>query len=568
MKIAIDPVTRIEGHLRIEVEVQGGVVTDAWSSGTMFRGIELILKNRDPRDAWVFAQRICGVCTTVHALASVRAVENALGVTIPDNARLIRDLIAGAQLVQDHVVHFYHLHALDWVDVTLALKADPGATATLAQSISDWPKSTKAYFKGVQDRLKAFVNAGQLGIFANGYWGHPAYKLPPEANLLGVAHYLEALDWQRDFIRIHAILGGKNPHPQSYLVGGMATAINPDDMSTINADRLSLLRQLIQRGDDFVNQVYIPDLLAIASFYKDWAKIGGGLGSYMAYGDYGNDTHERVETYFFPNGLILGKDLSATPSVDQNKVAEYVARSWYTYTGGDSAALHPWKGETTPRFTGPQPPYDFLNTDGKYSWLKAPRYDAHAVEVGPLARTLVAYAQGRPDVKAAVDSALAQLGAGPEALFSTLGRTAARGVESKLMIAQLPTWLTQLEDNIGRGDYRIHEGSHWEPSTWPNEAFGWGHHEAPRGSLAHWVHIKDGKIANYQAVVPSTWNAGPRDASGQRGAYEAALIGTPVADPEKPVEILRTVHSFDPCLACAVHVVDPKGREYVNVRVV
>ncbi|HET9981122.1 MAG TPA: nickel-dependent hydrogenase large subunit, partial [Ktedonobacterales bacterium] len=302
MKIAIDPVTRIEGHLRIEVEVQGGVVTDAWSSGTMFRGIELILKNRDPRDAWVFAQRICGVCTTVHALASVRAVENALGVTIPDNARLIRDLIAGAQLVQDHVVHFYHLHALDWVDVTLALKADPGATATLAQSISDWPKSTKAYFKGVQDRLKAFVNAGQLGIFANGYWGHPAYKLPPEANLLGVAHYLEALDWQRDFIRIHAILGGKNPHPQSYLVGGMATAINPDDMSTINADRLSLLRQLIQRGDDFVNQVYIPDLLAIASFYKDWAKIGGGLGSYMAYGDYGNDTHERVETYFFPNG--------------------------------------------------------------------------------------------------------------------------------------------------------------------------------------------------------------------------------------------------------------------------
>lgn len=568
MKIAIDPVTRIEGHLRIEVEVQDGVVTDAWSSGTMFRGIELILKNRDPRDAWVFAQRICGVCTTVHALSSVRAVENALNITIPDNARLIRDLIAGAQLVQDHVVHFYHLHALDWVDVTLALKADPGATATLAQSISDWPKSTKAYFKGVQDRLSAFVNAGQLGIFANGYWGHPAYKLPPEANLLGVAHYLEALDWQRDFIRIHAILGGKNPHPQSYLVGGMATAINPDDMSTINADRLSLLRQLLQRGDDFVNQVYIPDLLAIASFYKDWAAIGSGLGSYMAYGDYGSDTHERPETYFFPNGLILGKDLTTTGSVDQYKVAEYVSHSWYSYGAGDNAALHPWKGETTPHFTGPQPPYDFLDTDSKYSWLKSPRYDTHAVEVGPLARTLIAYAQGKPGVKAAVDGVLAQLGVGPEALFSTLGRTAARGIESKLMISQLPSWLTQLEDNIGRGDYRIHEGSHWDPSTWPKEALGWGHHEAPRGSLAHWVHIKDGSIANYQAVVPSTWNAGPRDASGQRGAYEAALIGTPVADPEKPVEILRTVHSFDPCLACAVHVVDPKGREYANVRVV
>lgn len=209
-RIAIDPITRIEGHLRIEVEVQDGQVTDAWSSGTMFRGIEMILRNRDPRDAWVFAQRICGVCTTVHALASVRSVENALGITIPDNARLIRDLIAGSQLVQDHVVHFYHLHALDWVDITLALQADPGATSTLAQSISSWPKSSRTYFKGVQDRLKAFVNSGQLGLFANGYWGHPAYRLPPEANLLGVAHYLEALDWQRDFIRIHAILGGKN----------------------------------------------------------------------------------------------------------------------------------------------------------------------------------------------------------------------------------------------------------------------------------------------------------------------------------------------------------------------
>ncbi|HET8907851.1 MAG TPA: nickel-dependent hydrogenase large subunit [Ktedonobacterales bacterium] len=568
MKIAIDPVTRIEGHLRIEVEVQNGVVTDAWSSGTMFRGIELILKDRDPRDAWVFAQRICGVCTTVHALSSVRAVENALGITIPDNARLIRDLIAGAQLVQDHVVHFYHLHALDWVDVTLALKADPGATATLAQSLSVWPKSTKSYFKGVQDRLKAFVNAGQLGIFANGYWGHPAYKLPPEANLLGVAHYLEALDWQRDFIRIHAILGGKNPHPQSYLVGGMATAINPDDMSTINADRISLLQQLIQRGDDFVNQVYIPDLLAIASFYKDWAAIGGGLGSYMAYGDYGNDVREQAETYFFPNGLILAKDLSTTLPVDHHQVAEYITHSWYSYAEGNDTGLHPWKGETAPNFTGPQPPYDFLNTDGKYSWLKSPRYDTHAVEVGPLARTLIAYVQGKPDVKAAVDGVLAQLGVGPAALFSTLGRTAARGIESKLMIAQLPTWLSQLEDNIGRGDYRIHEGSHWDPATWPKEAFGWGHHEAPRGSLAHWVHIKDGRIANYQAVVPSTWNAGPRDARGQRGAYESALIGTPVVDPEKPVEILRTVHSFDPCLACAVHVVDPKGREYANIRVV
>jgi Ni,Fe-hydrogenase I large subunit len=567
-RIAIDPITRIEGHLRIEVEVQGGQVTDAWSSGTMFRGIELILRRRDPRDAWVFAQRICGVCTTVHALASVRAVENALGITIPDNARLIRHLIAGAQLVQDHVVHFYHLHALDWVDITLALKADPGATATLAQSISPWPKSSKTYFKGVQDRLQAFVNSGQLGLFANGYWGHPAYKLPPEANLLAVAHYLEALDWQRDFIRIHAVLGGKNPHPQSYLVGGMATALNLDNESTVNADRLSLITQLLQRGQDFVSQVYLPDVLAIASFYKDWAGYGSGLGNYMAYGDYPSDVQNRPETFFFPRGLILGQNLASVQDVDQHQVAEYVTHSWYHYDEGDATSLHPWKGETNPSYTGPQPPFDIVSDHDKYSWLKAPRYADHAVEVGPLARMLIAYAKGNPDVQTLVNGALSQLGVGPAALFSTLGRVAARAVEAQVMINQLPTWLNQLEENIGRGDLRIHDTAHWDPSTWPNEGLGWGFHEAPRGSLGHWVHVKDGAIANYQAVVPSTWNAGPRDGHGQRGAYEAALIGTPVANPEQPVEILRTVHSFDPCLACAVHVVDPKGREYANIRVV
>jgi Ni,Fe-hydrogenase I large subunit len=568
MKIAIDPITRIEGHLRVEVEVQDGQVTDAWSSGTMFRGIELILKDRDPRDAWVFAQRICGVCTTVHALSSVRAVEEALGITIPDNARLIRNLIAGAQLVQDHVVHFYHLHALDWVDVTLALKANPAATASIAQSISPWPKSSATYFKSVQQRLQAFVNAGQLGIFANGYWGHPAYKLPPEVNLLAVAHYLEALDWQRDFIRIHAVLGGKNPHPQSYLVGGMATALNPNNESTINADRLSLIAQLLQRGQDFVAQVYLPDVLAVASFYKDWAGLGTGLGNYMAYGDYPSDTHNQPDTYFFPGGLILNKDLSAVQPIDHHLVAEYVAHSWYRYDEGDATGLHPWKGETHPNFTGPQPPYDLLETDGKYSWLKAPRYDGHAVEVGPLARMLIAYAKGMPAVQQVVNGALAQLNVGPAALFSTLGRVAARAVEAQVMVQQLPAWLSQLEDNMARGDLTIHDTAHWDPSTWPAEGFGFGHHEAPRGALGHWVHVKDGKVANYQAVVPSTWNAGPRDAQGQRGAYEAALIGTPVANPEQPVEILRTVHSFDPCLACAVHVLDPEGREYANIRVV
>lgn len=567
-RIVIDPVTRIEGHLRIEVEVQDGVVTDAWSAGTMFRGIELILKDRDPRDAWVFAQRICGVCTTVHALASVRAVEHALNITIPDNARLIRNLIAGSLLVQDHVIHFYHLHALDWVDITLALKADPAKTAMLAQSISPWPQSSQSYFQGVQDRLKAFVNSGQLGLFANGYWGHPAYKLPPEANLLGVAHYLEALDWQRDFIRIHAVLGGKNPHPQSYLVGGMATALNLDNEATVNADRLSLLSQLIQRGQDFVAQVYLPDVLAIASFYKEWGGIGSGLGNYMAYGDYGTDVSNTPATFFLPGGLILGRDLAHVQSIDQQRVAEYVTHSWYKYNEGDTVALHPWKGETQPNYTGPQPPYDFLNVEGKYSWLKSPRYDGHAVEVGPLARMLLAYAQGKTYVKQPVDAALAKLGIDTAALFSTLGRIAARAIEAQVMVNQLPNWLSQLEANIGHGDLTIHDTAHWDPGTWPQEGFGWGFHEAPRGSLAHWVHVKNGAVQNYQAVVPTTWNAGPRDAQGQRGAYEAALIGTPVADPARPVEILRTVHSFDPCLACAVHVIDPKGREYANVRVV
>ena len=571
-RIAIDPVTRIEGHLRIEVEVQDGVVTDAWSSGTMFRGIELILRDRDPRDAWVFAQRICGVCTTVHALSSVRAVEDAFGITIPDNARLIRNLIAGAQLVQDHVIHFYHLHALDWVDVTLALKADPTKTSVIAQSISEWPKSSATYFKGVQSRLQAFIDTGQLGLFANGYWGHPAYQLPPEVNLLAVAHYLEALDWQRDFIRIHAVLGGKNPHPQSYLVGGMATALNLNDEATLNTDRISLLTQLIQRGQDFVQQVYLPDVLAVASYYKNWASLGGGLGSYMAYGDYPYSVQtassDITDSFFFPRGLVLNKDLSQVGGVDQRQVAEYVAHSWYDYAEGDTQGLHPWKGETKPDYTGPKPPFELVSDHDKYSWLKSPRYDGHAVEVGPLARTLVAYAKGRANVQQSVNSALGALGVGPAALFSTLGRVAARAIESQLMVNQLPTWLNQLTDNLGRGNLSIHDNSKWDPSTWPKEAFGWGFHEAPRGALGHWVHVKDGAVANYQAVVPSTWNAGPRDASGQRGAYEAALIGTPVANPEQPVEILRTVHSFDPCLACAVHVVDPAGRSYSNVRVV
>ncbi len=494
-------------------------------------------------------------------------MEDALGIRIPDNARIIRNLIAGSQYVQDHVVHFYHLHALDWVDITGALKASPEDTSKLAQSISDWPKSSTTYFKGIQDRLKKFVESGQLGLFANGYWGHPAYKLPPAANLMAVAHYLEALDWQREVIKIHAILGSKNPHPQTYLVGGMAIPVDPNSQFALNAERLALLKKLFAEAKDFVDRVYVPDLLAVASFYKDWAGIGEGLGNYLAYGDFPLDTSGDPRRLWLPRGIILKKDLTTVHPVDQAKIAEYVSRSWYQYAEGDGQAKHPWDGETSPRYTGPKPPYEFLESDKKYSWLKAPRYDDLPMEVGPLARMLVAYASGHARVKAVVDSVLKTLGVGPAALFSTLGRVAARGIETLLTAEQSLVWLDELAANMKKGDLRIHAGEKWDPAAWPKEAKGWGFYEAPRGALGHWVRIQDGAIANYQCVVPSTWNGSPRDAKGQRGAYEAALIGTPVADPERPVEILRVVHSFDPCMACAVHVVDANRKELTRIQV-
>jgi hydrogenase large subunit len=491
----------------------------------------------------------------------VRAVEDALGIRVPDNVRIIRNLIAGIQYVQDHVIHFYHLHALDWVDVTSALQADPAATSKLAQSISDWPISSADYFQAVKDKLAAFVSSGQLGPFANGYWGHPAYKLPPEANLMAVAHYLEALDWQRDVIRVHAILGSKNPHPQSYLVGGMSITLDPNSESAINADKLALIRKLFVKAKQFVDQVYIPDLLAVASFYKDWAGYGEGLGNFLVFGEF----PDAAGTMLFPQGVILNRDLSTLHPLDHQKITEYVTHSWYQYGAGDQAAKHPWDGETQPNYTGPKPPYEFLDTNGKYTWLKAPRYEDRAMEVGPLARVLAAYVAGRPAVKSLVDAVLSNLGVGAEALFSTLGRTAARGIETAVVAAQLMPWLDELATHMASGDLKVHSGEKWDPATWPKEAKGWGFHEAPRGALGHWVHIVDQKIANYQCVVPSTWNASPRDASGQPGAYEAALVGTPVSDPEQPIEILRTIHSFDPCMACAVHLVDTRGRELTRI---
>ena len=567
-RIVIDPVTRIEGHLRIEAVVENGVVKDAFSAGTMVRGIEKILKGRDPRDAWAFTERVCGVCTTVHALASCRSVEDALGIEVPKNAELVRNLMFCAQYVQDHVVHFYHLHALDWVDVVSMLKADPAETSKIAQSLSAWPKSNPGHFAAVQQRLKKFVESGQLGIFGNGYWGHKAYKLPPEVNLIAVSHYLDALEWQKEVVKIHAIFGGKNPHP-NYLVGGVPCSFNTEEVNAVNTERLNHVASLIKDAITFVEQVYVPDLLAVAGFYKDWAAIGGGLENYLAYGDLPTRSYGDPSSFLLPRGAILGRNLNEVHEVngkDENEIKEYISHSWYKYAQGDGAGLHPWKGETEFNFTGPRPPYEQLDVEGKYSWLKTPRWKEHPMEVGPLARMLVAYATGSTDVKELVGAVLKKLDVPVTALFSTLGRTAARGIETQVVAHWMKGFFDELVANIKNGQMATHNRLHWDPETWPAEAQGVGLTEAPRGALAHWIRIKDKVIDNYQLVVPSTWNASPRDASGQRSSYEAALIGTPVANVDQPVEILRTIHSFDPCLACAVHLYDPDGRQIHQVQ--
>ncbi|MBC2732338.1 nickel-dependent hydrogenase large subunit [Thiobacillus sp.] len=589
-RVVVDPITRIEGHLRIEAETDAsGKITHAYSAGTMVRGIEIILRGRDPRDAWAFAQRICGVCTLVHGIASVRSVEDALhraipSYSIPHNAELIRNLMIAAQYVHDHVMHFYHLHALDWVDVVSALKADPKATSTLAQSISGYSKSSPGYFADVQKRVKTFVEQGQLGIFANAYWGHPAYKLPPEANLMAVAHYLDALAWQRDVVKLHTIFGGKNPHP-NFVVGGVPSAISVQpgagqggphyrggqDATALNVVGLETIQNVIRQMREFVDQVYVPDTLAIAGFYKDWAGRGEGLGNFLSFGDLPSKGFWDTDSYLIPRGVILNRDLSKIHPIDldaDSEIQEFVSHSWYKYSQGDAQGLHPFKGETELHYTGPKPPYEQLDVDKKYSWLKSPRWQGKSMEVGPLARVLMLYATGNAQAKELVGYTLKTLDVPVDALFSTLGRTAARTLESKILADAMQGWYDQLIANIKAGDIRTFNEQYWEPSTWPKHMQGVGLMEAPRGGLSHWIVIDDGKISNYQAVVPSTWNAGPRDTQGQPGAYEAALQDNHVMqDPKQPIEILRTIHSFDPCIACAVHVTDPDGEELVQVKI-
>lgn len=569
-KIVVDPIPRIEGHLRIEAKLNDkNVIEDAYSSGTMWRGLELILKGRDPRDAWAFTQRICGVCTTVHAIASVRCVEDALGIDVPDNARIIRNLMNATQQTQDHLIHFYHLHALDWVDVVSALSADPKEASKIAQSISSWPKSSPGYFSDLKKRLTKFVESGQLGIFSNGYWGHKGYLLPPEVNLIAVAHYLEALEFQKEIIKIHTVFGGKNPHP-NYVVGGMACSINPNNDKAINITTLNMIKKIIDDTNTFIDQVYIPDLIAIAGFYKGWLH-GGGLGNYLSYGDFPETSVHDPATFSWPRGAILNKDLSTVyddvDPRDPGHITEEIARSWYTYAGGENAKLHPFEGETTPRYEGPDLPYKYLDTDKKYSWLKTPRWKDNPMEVGPLARVLIQYVKGDAMIQDTVNFVLKSLNVGPEALFSTLGRTAARGIECKQTAGFMTKYYDQLLANIKAGNYDTFNKENWDPERWPAMAQGFGFTEAPRGALGHWIKIKDQKIDDYQIVVPSTWNASPRDGKGRSGAYEAALKDTPMENPEAPLEILRTIHSFDPCLACASHVYDANGNEITSIKI-
>jgi len=561
-RIVVDPVTRIEGHLRVDVEVDGGRVTNAWSSGQMWRGIELIVQGQDPREAWLYAQRICGVCTTVHAIASVRSVENALQLPIPKNAQYIRNLILIAHALHDHIVHFYHLSALDWVDITNALRADPAAAANLAQTITDWPGNSRTEMAAVQKKLQALVDSGQLGIFANGYWGHPAMNLQPEVDLLAVSHYLKALEYQRKANQIVAILGSKTPHIQNLAVGGVANPINLDNMATLNMQKLYQVKDLFNEVVDFVQRVYFPDVMAIGSMYPEWLGYGRGVDNYMAVPELPLD--ETGESFDLPGGTIMGADLSTQRPIStfndeyfREGVKESVTHAWYE---GDSN-LHPFEGETKPAFSG------FVD-DGKYSWVKAPRFNDEVMQVGPLAQVLVGLAQGHEPITRwatrGLDtiSSLAGTRVGVDALHSTLGRHACRAIRASVLAEMAEKHWSLLVENIASGDVTSFNA----PDFPRGEIRGVGFHEAPRGVLSHWTVIDDGEVANYQAVVPSTWNAGPRDGDGRLGPYEASLMGNPVADPELPLEVLRTVHSFDPCLACAIHTSDPEGREISRVR--
>src|SRR5574344_130927 len=560
--LVVDPITRIEGHLRIEAIIdENNVITDAYSSSTMFRGIEEILKGRDPRDCGLLAMRICGVCTGTHYQRSIEAVENAFSVTIPKNARLVRNLIQGALYLHHHVVHFYHLHALDWVDITKALEADPKATVAEAQKWAGlsgqraWNASEDVYIQ-VKERVQKYIKQGRLGIFGNAYWGSEGFKLTPEQNLIGLSHYLDALELQRDLAKMMAIFGGKNPHPQSFVVGGVTCV---QDIK--NPARIAEFKQLLKRGRKFIKEAYLPDVYMAGTMYGEEALngTGGGLGNYMSYGGFNLDDLPFYKSKkLFPAGIVKNKDLSKVYEVDEAKITEDVTHAWYK----GNTNLHPFDGVTEPNYTGfgkKENNIAYLDTQNKYSWIKSPLYNDERMEVGPLARMVVGFASNDELIKKYVTNFLTNANLPATVLFSTVGRTAARAIESELMADIMLEWVDELASNVAKGD--LSTWTEFDFSTVAKDAKGFGLEEAPRGALGHWVKIKDGKVVNYQTVVPSTWNAAPRDYKGRMGAYEAALIGTKVANVEQPLEILRTIHSLDPCIACSGHLIDTKGKE-------
>lgn len=581
-RVVVDPVTRIEGHMRCEVNIDDdNMIRNAVSTGTMWRGLEVILKGRDPRDAWAFVQRICGVCTGTHALTSVRCVEDALGIMIPENANSIRNIMQLTLQAHDHLVHFYHLHALDWVNPVNALKADPKATSQLQQSVSPHhPKSSPGYFRDIQNRLKKFVESGQLGPFKNGYWTNPAYLLPPEADLMAVTHYLEALDFQKEIMKIRTIFGGKDPHP-NWMVGGVPCAINMNGDggagAPLNMVTLNQVSYIIDQTREFIKNVYIPDILAVGQFYKGWL-YGGGLSSMnvLSYGDIPDRANDySASNLMMPQGAIINGNLKEVFPIDfrdPNEIQEFVPHSWYQYPD-EAKGLHPWEGITEPNFAlgantkGSKTNIEQIDESAKYSWIKAPRWKGHAMEVGPLARYIVGYATGHEYFTEQINFVLKTLDVPVNALFSTLGRTAARALEADWAADQMRYFMDKLIANIKAGDSATANTDNWSPETWPKSAKGVGFTEAPRGALGHWIQIKDTKIDNYQCIVPTTWNGSPRDAQGGIGAFEASLMNTKVERKEEPVEILRTLHSFDPCLACSTHVMSEDGEELANVKV-
>jgi len=554
-KIVIDPITRIEGHLRIEVEVdENNVVTEAWASGQLFRGIETILKGRDPRDAGLIAQRICGVCTNVHYRASISAVEDAYGIGLPKNAEIIRNLVTLALFVQDHIIHYYHLHSLDYVDVLSALEADPADAVKRAKTYHEHPyRNSHGHLAAVKEKLNSFVKAGRLGLFANGYWGHSAYKLSAEENLIHMNHYLEALRIQRELSKAVAIFAGKTPHPQNLVVGGVTSVA---DM--LNPQRLNDFMFIIKDTREFIERAYIPDTKMTVKAYKDEIKSGQGRGSgnLLAVGGYSFGK----QTQLFEGGVVTSHDFENIESFDDAYITEEASRSWYA----DDAPASPYDETTAPFYTDLNEDGS-LKTEGKYSWVKAPRYKGKPMEVGPVARMIIGYLKDskviKPYMQNFMDAAQMEL----IDFSTTMGRNAARAIEAQICCDYIFDFCNDLIENI----------KYYDEETWtkyvfeelPQETRGRGIFEVPRGVLAHFVRIEDAKISNYQAVVPTTWNASPKDARGVRGPYEESLIGIRLEDPSAPLEVLRVVHSFDPCLACAVHVIDLKGKSLAEYKI-